>query len=70
MMQYLFATHKNGTMIEGLGSAPLADDNDAFDLGRRVIQDLMRKDAQQYAGWTMNITEGERTVGSVLFDEG
>jgi hypothetical protein len=70
MLTYRFATHKNGSSFEGLGSATLDDDAEALAFGRRVVQELMHKNTERYAGWTMEITEGERAVGSFPFDEG
>ncbi len=34
-----------------------------------MIQELMH-DADQYSGWTMQITEGERAVGKIPFQFG
>jgi hypothetical protein len=44
-----------------------ADDAAAVAFGNGVIQDLMHWAAKPYAGWTMEIREGERAVGSVPF---
>jgi hypothetical protein len=41
----------------------LADDGDALAFGKQVIRDLMHRD-RKYAGWIMDITEGDRPVGS------
>jgi len=57
--------------IEGtevLGGMDLTDDAAAIDFGNEVIRDLMQRWAEQYAGWTMEITEGDRPVDSVPFE--
>ncbi len=49
----------------------LADDGEAFAFGERMLQEVMRTDADRYpgSGWVMDITEGEgdRAVGSIPF---
>jgi hypothetical protein len=58
---------RNTLRTEDLGGMDLADDAAAVDFGNGVIRDLMHREATQYAGWTMEITEGSRPVGSVPF---
>jgi hypothetical protein len=69
MPAYSFVVRNNdATEIEGLGGMALADDDMALAFGKQVIRDLMREDAEQYAGWTMNVAEDERAVASIPFD--
>ena len=65
MLSYGFALRNNGgRRAEGLGSLGLAGDGEALAFGKRVIRDLMHGD-QKYAGSILDITEGERLVGSI-----
>jgi hypothetical protein len=68
MRQFHFAIHNNGTRLESLGSSSLNDDSEALAFGEQVIRDLMDGGARQYSGWTMDITESGRAVGSILFE--
>jgi len=34
----------------------------------RVIRDIMHKGAKKRAGWTMNMSEDNRVVGTIPFD--
>ena len=70
MLAYSFAVRNGATEIEKLGSMALANDDAALAFGRRMIRDLMREGAEQYAGWTMDVAEDERAVGSISFDGG
>jgi hypothetical protein len=45
----------------------LRGDCEALTFGKLVIRELIHKDAGDYTGWTMDITEDERAVGSVPF---
>jgi hypothetical protein len=62
MIIYHFAMHVDGAGFEDLGFMSLAGDGDALAFGKQVILDLMHGD-RKYAGWIMDITEGERPVG-------
>jgi hypothetical protein len=66
MAGYRFAI-KSTEATEDLGGMDLADDAAAVDFGIEVIRDLMQRWANQYTGWTMEIKEGDRAVGSVAF---
>ena len=68
MLAYSFAVRNSATEIEKLGSMELANDDAALAFGKRMIRDLMREGAKQYAGWTMNVAEDERAVASIRFD--
>jgi hypothetical protein len=58
---------RNTTGTEELGGMDFSDDVSAVAFGKGVVQDLIRRGAKQYTGWTIEITEGERAVGSVAF---
>ena len=66
MPSYDFYLNSNSD-IDDLGYMELADDAAALAFGEKVIRDSMEGDAEQYTGWTIDITEGERTVGSIAF---
>lgn len=68
MLNYHFSIRDNRTGSENLGSHTFSDDAEALDFGGRVIRDLMYGKDKRYANWTMDIGEGERTVGSIRFD--
>jgi hypothetical protein len=71
MRAYSFVVrNSDATEIEELGGMGLADDGKALTFGKQVIRDLMREGAEQYAGWTMEVAEGERAVASIPFDGG
>jgi hypothetical protein len=58
---------RNTKNTEDLGGMDFTDDAAAVAFGNGVIRDLMHWAAKPYAGWKMEIREGERTVGSVPF---
>lgn len=66
---YCFALHrKDGTPVETLGALPLISDAESVTFAEGVIWDMTRAGgAAYYAGCAVNITEGERGVGSVPF---
>ena len=65
MPAYLYAIRQNGDRPEGLGEIELPDDAEAIAFGKQVIRDMEKQDT--HAGWAMDIAEGEREVGTVLF---
>jgi hypothetical protein len=67
MLNYHFTEH-NGVAIGKLGDMELSDDHEAFAFGKQVIRELMHTDGARYAGWSMEVTEGERVVGSIPFN--
>jgi hypothetical protein len=69
MPHYKFRAH-DGAGAEKLGSAVLADDDEALAFGKRVIQEMMRSNAGLYASWKIEINEGGRNVASILFETG
>lgn len=68
MPVYCFALDRSGKSVETLGALPLEDDAASFAFADDVIRDMTRSGGACYAGWIVNITEGERAVGSVSFD--
>jgi hypothetical protein len=60
-------TVDNGGKIEVLGATPLANDDAAIAFGKRVIQDFKRH-SEQYPGWVILISEGDRTVAAIPFE--
>jgi hypothetical protein len=66
MLYYRFAIQRN-SKIENLGGLALANDAEAIEFGKLVVKDLIRRHAEQHAGWTMEITERGRAVFSVDF---
>jgi len=70
MPAYSFVVRNNdATEIEKLGAMALANDDAALAFGRLMIRDLMRECAEQHAGWTMDVAEDERAVGSISFNQ-
>jgi hypothetical protein len=67
MPHYTFSIRDTETVTEKLGSDVLDNDADALAFGRHVIRDLMREDEGLYFGWSMDIADGERAVGSISF---
>jgi hypothetical protein len=65
MPHYHFSLHNEGRRIEDLGGVVLEDDPAAIAFSRRVIRELLHNNPEQYAVWTMNITENERVVRSI-----
>jgi hypothetical protein len=68
MPYYEFALD-NGGGREDLGGMMLTDDTEAITLGKQVVQDLKRQ-AGDYQRWSIDITEGERIVGTIPFELG
>jgi hypothetical protein len=67
MRTYVFSTYFRGIKHETLGDMTLEDDAAATAFARRVIFDIMRDSGESSAGWTMQITEDERSVGEIEF---
>ena len=67
MLYYRFAIQRN-SKIEDLGGLAMADDAEAIEFGKLVVQDLIQRHSEQHAGWTMEITERGRAVFSVDFE--
>lgn len=67
MLQYHFSIRNSGTELEELGFDGFNSDAGAIAFGKRVIEDLMRNDPEQYFGWIMDIAQGVRAVASIPF---
>ena len=67
MTAYHFTIHDDGTGVEDLGTMSLEDDNQARAFAARVIADLMHRAPTEYSRRTLDITEGKRAVGSIIF---
>jgi hypothetical protein len=68
MRHYQFILH-SASGREDLGGIDVADDAEAIAFGQQVIQDL-KPEAGRYEQWSMDITEGERIVGTIPFELG
>ena len=68
MLAYHFCLRNDVGDNEELGYLAMADDDAALDFGRDLIRDITRQHAAAYTGSVMEITEGERAVGSVPLD--
>jgi hypothetical protein len=67
MLYFHFAIQRN-SKIENLGGLAMANDAEAIEFGKLVVQDLIRRHSEPHAGWTMEITESGRAVFSVDFE--
>jgi hypothetical protein len=68
VLVYSFSiSEADGSNEEALGSIDLPDDDAARVFGDVVISDMLRDNADQYSGWMMGVTQGERTVCSIAF---
>ena len=68
MPNYRFKAYDSVTGTKKLGAAVLADDDEARAFAKRVIRELIQRDAELYARWTMEVTAGKRSVASVPFE--
>jgi hypothetical protein len=59
--------NRDGSDREVLGFTDLLNDYAALAFGNDLIRDMLRNNVDQYAGWMMDIAEGERDVCSVTF---
>jgi len=57
----------DGSDREVLGFIDLLNDDAALAFGNDMVRDMLRDNVDQYAGWMMDIAEGERRVCSVAF---
>jgi hypothetical protein len=65
---YRFTEHDR-KRIGNLGGIMLADDAEAIEFGRRLIEDLMHRNSRTYANSSLDISDGERHVGSLTFTQ-
>jgi hypothetical protein len=57
----------DGSSREKNGSVTLPNDGAARAFGERVIREMTNGNLAQYAGWTMDVANGERAVCSLPF---
>jgi hypothetical protein len=55
----------SGDHRENAGWMALDDDYEATIFGKAVIRDLLHGNAMRYVGWTMDVTDGERSVVNI-----
>jgi hypothetical protein len=68
VLDYSFSIRNgDGGDREFLGYTDLLNDYAALAFGNDVIRDMLRDNVDQYAGWMMDIAQGERDVCSVAF---
>jgi hypothetical protein len=60
--------HNSGGELEKLGSDKFDSDAEATAFGKQVVDDLMHEEPKRYTDWTMEISEGTRTVSSISFN--
>jgi hypothetical protein len=60
---------QNVVETEELGIMDLRDDAEAVAFARRMVQDMADEDRRQNVGCSLDITEGQRAVGSISFVE-
>jgi hypothetical protein len=65
---YRFTEH-NSKRIGNLGGIMLADNAEALDFGRRMMEDLMHRSGERYANSSLDISDGERCVGTLAFPQ-
>jgi hypothetical protein len=71
MLIYRFSVHNaDGSGREIAGRMALTDDNAARAFGKAMIRDMARRDGTRYAGWTMDVAKGTRSVCSIAFPPG
>jgi hypothetical protein len=69
MTNYRFSIqNEDGSDRENTGCMALLDDDEASFFGKRVIREMIHGDAKHYAGWIMDVAEGERAVCSIAFE--
>ena len=64
MPRYDFAVF-DGKWIEDEQGEIFSDDAQALAHGRQVVREITRGNHNRFSGWTLEITEGERIVGSI-----
>ena len=67
MPRYFFAVRGSNWLPDDDGT-DLPDDKIALEHGKRVIRELVESD-DAYAHWRMQITQGNRVVGDISFDQ-
>ena len=57
--------NRNGSVEEDLGWLTFSDESEAVNHARRVIADLVRDGAREYAGWTLDVLENDRVIAAI-----
>jgi len=65
MSIYRFVLRNHGGQVEELGYMPLPDDGEAVAFGESVARELAAENPRPYAGSVMEVTDGERAIGSI-----
>jgi hypothetical protein len=63
MIIYHFVMRSRDREIADLGFAPLRDDAAALAFGEGVARELAQKG--RYVRWSMDVTDGERAIGTI-----
>ena len=67
MPLYRFAVHTSHPSNESEATEPLPDDGAALEAAKRIIGALKNNNAAMQNGWTIEVTDGERTVCEITF---
>ena len=67
MPLYRFAVHTSHPSNESEATEPLPDDGAALEEAKRIIGALKNNNAAMRNGWTIEVTDGERTVCEITF---
>ena len=67
MPLYRFAVHTSHPSNESEAIEPLPDDGAALEEAKRIIGALKNNAAAMRIGWTIEVTDGERTVCEITF---
>jgi hypothetical protein len=68
MSIYRFVLRSRAGQVEELGFMPLLDDREAVAFGETVVRELVEGSPTPHAGSVMEVTSGERSVGSIQTD--
>jgi hypothetical protein len=67
MPRYYFAVQGKSWLPDPDG-AELPDDDAALDHAHHMIRELIQS-GDDFSGWRMHITRGDRTIGEVVFEQ-
>jgi hypothetical protein len=67
MPLYRFAVHTSHPSNESEATEALPDDGAALEEAKRIIGALKNSDGAMRHGWTIEVTDGERTVCKITF---
>lgn len=70
MQTFRFAIRsRDDSSREETGCMALSDDGAALAFGEQMIRDMTYGNVERYAGWMMDVTDGDRPVYTILFDK-